>query len=210
MDDPTLGVLGGLLRYPDGRLQPSVGYEHTPVRIAVPWFFPRSSPWLPRALRRVESRPCFYAAPRRDVAWVSGAFLLTRRAVWRHVRGMDELFFMYIEDVDYCRRVRQSGFRVDFTPEVELVHHEGMGRGWAGPHALDWTVDSYFAYTRKFGERGSVGLLRALLHAAFTLRAAAHAARGAWSRSPLERAQRDAYWSTARRIRALASAEVGP
>jgi GT2 family glycosyltransferase len=57
--------------------------------------------------------------------WVSGACLLVRRADAEAVGGLDERFFMYTEDVDFCAAVRACGRRVLFTPEVEIVHLRG-------------------------------------------------------------------------------------
>jgi GT2 family glycosyltransferase len=57
--------------------------------------------------------------------WVSGACLLVRRADAAAVGGLDERFFMYTEDVDFCAAVRARGRRVLFTPDVEIVHLRG-------------------------------------------------------------------------------------
>jgi GT2 family glycosyltransferase len=57
--------------------------------------------------------------------WVSGACLLVRRADAEAVGGLDERFFMYTEDVDFCAAVRARGRKVLFAPEVEVVHLRG-------------------------------------------------------------------------------------
>jgi GT2 family glycosyltransferase len=57
--------------------------------------------------------------------WVSGACLLARRADAEQVGLLDERYFMYTEDVDFCAAVRAAGRRVLFTPEVEIVHFRG-------------------------------------------------------------------------------------
>ena len=59
------------------------------------------------------------------VDWVSGACLLVRRADAEAVGGLDERFFMYTEDVDFCAQIRARGRRILFTPEVEIVHLRG-------------------------------------------------------------------------------------
>jgi GT2 family glycosyltransferase len=63
--------------------------------------------------------------------WVSGACLLVRRADAEAVGGLDERFFMYTEDVDFCAAVRARGRRVLFTPEVEVVHLRGRSAATA-------------------------------------------------------------------------------
>jgi GT2 family glycosyltransferase len=57
--------------------------------------------------------------------WVSGACLLVRRADAEAVGGLDERYFMYAEDVDFCAAIRARGRRILFTPDVEIVHLRG-------------------------------------------------------------------------------------
>lgn len=64
----------------------------------------------------------------REVDWVSGACLLVRRADAEAVGLMDERFFMYTEDVDFCAAIRARGRRVLFTPVAQIVHLRGKSR----------------------------------------------------------------------------------
>jgi GT2 family glycosyltransferase len=57
--------------------------------------------------------------------WVSGACLLVRRADAEAVGGLDERFFMYTEDVDFCAAIRARGRRILFVPDIEIVHLRG-------------------------------------------------------------------------------------
>ena len=66
--------------------------------------------------------------------WVSGACLLVRRADAEAVGLLDERYFMYAEDVDFCAAIRARGRRILFTPDVEIVHLRGRSRASA-PHA---------------------------------------------------------------------------
>jgi GT2 family glycosyltransferase len=61
----------------------------------------------------------------RVVEWVSGACLLVRRAEAEAVGLLDERFFMYAEDVDFCAAIRRRGQKVLFTPAAEVVHARG-------------------------------------------------------------------------------------
>ena len=65
----------------------------------------------------------------RDVDWVSGACMLVRREAAEAVGGMDEAFFMFNEDVDWCRRMNQAGWTVDYVPEATVVHAIGASGG---------------------------------------------------------------------------------
>jgi GT2 family glycosyltransferase len=60
-----------------------------------------------------------------EVDWLSGAAMMFPRVVFDRLGGLDEGFFMYNEDVDFCRRVHDAGFRVVYNPEVAVMHHIG-------------------------------------------------------------------------------------
>ncbi len=98
----------------------------------------------------------------REVDWVSGACLLVRRADAEAVGLLDERYFMYAEDVDFCAAIRARGRRVIFTPEAEVVHL----RGWSVasmPRAVEVAYRrSQLAFYAKH-HPGWVPLLRAYL-----------------------------------------------
>lgn len=147
--DAKLGALGVHLVYCDGRNQPSVGYVHTPFRILLSWIGLSKFEWLPSLFRRTEYAPKFYESSHDNVAWVSGAFLLTRRDLWHKIGGLDERYFMYVEDVDYCKQLKYLGFMVSYIPSVKVVHYEGGGKAWIGQGALVRTMRSYRIYLSK-------------------------------------------------------------
>ncbi|MFZ5571248.1 MAG: glycosyltransferase [Thermodesulfobacteriota bacterium] len=60
-----------------------------------------------------------------NVDWVSGACMIVRRTAIEDVGGMDEQFFMYWEDVDWCKRMWMKGWRVVYYPKTHLVHYVG-------------------------------------------------------------------------------------
>jgi GT2 family glycosyltransferase len=80
----------------------------------------RASGWIDRATRR-----------QRYVDWVSGACLLVRRSAAEQAGLLDERYFLYTEDVDFCAAVRAHGHRVLFTPAAEIVHLRGRSRATA-------------------------------------------------------------------------------
>ena len=65
----------------------------------------------------------------REVDWLAGAFLMVRRAAIDQVGGMDEAFFMFNEDVDWCHRMKDAGWAVAYVPDARVVHHIGASRG---------------------------------------------------------------------------------
>jgi len=96
------------------------------------------------------------------VDWVSGACLLVRRRVSDAVGGLDERFFLYTEDVDFCASVRAQGWKVLFTPVAEIVHLRGRSRATASGQATIAYRRSHLAFYEKHHPR-LAPLLRAYL-----------------------------------------------
>ena len=61
----------------------------------------------------------------REVDWLSGAALCIRRRAWEQVGGFDEAFFMYAEDIDWCLRAHQAGWRMYYVPQAVVMHRIG-------------------------------------------------------------------------------------
>jgi GT2 family glycosyltransferase len=95
-------------------------------------------------------------APTR-VDWVSGACMAVRRETLDAVGPLDERFFMYFEDADLCRRVRDAGYGVYYLPSVEVVHEAGGSTGNRVRAVFD-LHKSAFLYHRKHGKHGPFGL----------------------------------------------------
>ncbi len=70
--------------------------------------------------------PLAAQSPQR-VEVISGAFLLVERALWEQLGGFDELFFMYTEEVDLCRRVSDAGREIWSDPSIVMIHDAGSG-----------------------------------------------------------------------------------
>ncbi|MDA3822163.1 MAG: glycosyltransferase family 2 protein [Bacteroidales bacterium] len=62
-----------------------------------------------------------------EVDWVEGSFMLTRHKLWEDVGGMNEDYFMYVEDIDLCRTIKDLGFKVVLYPYVSYLHYGGYG-----------------------------------------------------------------------------------
>jgi N-acetylglucosaminyl-diphospho-decaprenol L-rhamnosyltransferase len=121
---PQVAVAGPKLRYPDGSVQPSrrrfpsvatLFLESTQLQR----FFPTNA-----VLRQ------YYVEDRSDdepqeVDWLVGACLCVRASAARQIGLLDERFFMYSEELDWCRRFRAAGWRISYVPTAEVVHFEG-------------------------------------------------------------------------------------
>lgn len=84
-----------------------------------------------RGFRPISAFVRHSARRERYVDWVSGACLLVRRFVAVKVGLLDERYFLYTEDVDFCASVRAAGWKVLFTPAAEIVHLRGRSRATA-------------------------------------------------------------------------------
>jgi N-acetylglucosaminyl-diphospho-decaprenol L-rhamnosyltransferase len=147
---PEVGVAGGRLEFPDGTPQtaafrfPTVLSElEDTIRLG----------FVSTMLRRFRVPGPIEDKPHRT-DWVNGASLMVRREVFADVGLMDEGFFLYFEETDFCRRVRRAGWPVWHVPASRVVHLEGQSTGVTGANLakkrrpLYW-FDSRARYFRK-------------------------------------------------------------
>jgi GT2 family glycosyltransferase len=123
-------ALGKAVEYMDQHLDVgALGITHLNVdteRSYQPSFFDFPRPWsdvrdlLGFAEPERPSTPDY--TTEKDVDWVVGSFLLMRRACYEDVGELDERFFMYNEDVDWCFRARRSGWKVRYWPGAQMIH----------------------------------------------------------------------------------------
>lgn len=120
--EPSLGIAGAMLRFPDGSPQWSGGREP-----GLLWLFAQASAFpallgrLP-AWRRV--KPLHPDSPV-DVGWVSGAAMAVRASAWRDLGEFDANYGFYGQDLDLCLRARDRGWRVRLLPGFRALHHQG-------------------------------------------------------------------------------------
>ena len=114
--EPDVGVIGFALRNPDGSRQASAGPYPTLARTLGGLLRPRAR----RKCRHVSSEACS------AVAWVTGGCFLVRRSCFDQLNGLDDRYFLYYEDVDFCRRARAAGWSVWYEPKLGAVHHSPL------------------------------------------------------------------------------------
>ncbi|MEW6319597.1 MAG: glycosyltransferase family 2 protein [Acidobacteriota bacterium] len=84
--------------------------------------------------------------PSVPVDWVSGAAMLARREALAAVGGFDEGYFLYWEDADLCRRLRDAGWLTRYVPAATVVHHVGQSSRHARALAIEAFHDSAYRY----------------------------------------------------------------
>lgn len=139
---PRVGVVGPRLEGERGKIQGgAAGYDPSPVVLFnYATFLYKLFPghfrglWLPQALYR-RGQPV-------EVDWVSGACLLARAEAAAAAGPLNEGFFMYSEDVEWCRRIRGAGYAVVCHAGVGIIHHIGGSARQRGPDFHHHNVDS--------------------------------------------------------------------
>lgn len=89
----------------------------------------------------------------RDSDWVSGACIVFRRIAFESVYGFDERYFMYVEDLDVCWRLRRAGWRVIFEPAAVVTHDQGLSTR----HRAYRMLVAHHASTLRFARKSMSG-----------------------------------------------------
>lgn len=147
---PEVGICGPKVLNPDQSLQkPCRRGEPTPL--AVFSYFTGLYKLFPGS-KRLGGYLLNYLDEDQEasVAGVSGSCMLIRRAVVDQIGYLDERFFAYQEDADYCRRTRQSGWLVYYVPQAQIIHYGSLGGSRVQPFRsiFEWHR-SYYLYYRK-------------------------------------------------------------
>lgn len=122
---PGFGLFAPRLEDEDGTPQISSFRDHSPLSELIR---AAGTGQLTRMLKRFDVPTCTAPNPGR-IDWSSFAAVLLRRKMVDEIGSLDEGYFLYFEDTDYCRTARKAGWGVMHVPEARVVHH----RGGSGP-----------------------------------------------------------------------------
>lgn len=189
---PDAGMLGCRLLNPDGSLQPSCR--------AFPnvWIIFFRSVYLDKLFPRNRWFGADYLGhwghdTVREVDVIKGCCMFVRREVVDQVGLLDERFFIYYEETDWCYRARQQGWKICFTPDAEIIHYGEQTTSRQTPRMTLIQRQSLLKYFRKYHGRAAAFCVRLL--------------------SILETGSRLAYWSLntllSQRRRVYASQKIG-
>jgi N-acetylglucosaminyl-diphospho-decaprenol L-rhamnosyltransferase len=87
----------------------------------------------------------------REVDCLSGAFIIVRREILNKVGGFDERFFMFGEDLDWTYRVKLRGWKVCYSPDVEVLHYQGVSTRTEPKRTYDFYRATLQLYTKYYG-----------------------------------------------------------
>jgi len=172
-----IGVVGPRLVYPDGTTQSTrrrfptrrTGFLESTI-VQQYW---RDN----RVLRR------YYVADRsndeiQDVDWLVGACLLVRRETIDTVGLFDERFFMYAEEVEWCHRIREAGWRIVYLPSASIVHYEGgSSRSNLPTRQINFDTSKVLLYEQLHG-KNTARALRTFLLGSYLVNAGIEASKG--------------------------------
>ena len=182
-----VGALGPQLLNPDGSIQSSRRRFPT----AATGFL--ESTWLeglaPGVLRR------YYALDlpddaMADVDWLMGACIMVPRAIYEEIGGLDEGYYMYSEELDWCRRIKATGRRVVYFPAAQVTHHVGKSSEQAVTARHINFQRAKLRYFRKYHGRVLAGAMRVFLLSNYAWQLILEGAKGLLGSKPALRRQR--------------------
>jgi len=168
---PRVGMIGPQLFYGDGTRQSS--RRRFPTLATAFLESTILQQWFPR--HRILTR--YYMLDTRDdvtqeVDWINGSAMFTRRGVYEQIGGLDEEFFMYSEELDWCYRIKQAGWKIVYLPTAQITHYEGKSSEQAMAQRDIYFNTSKVRYFRKYRGALIAEILRAFLLLTFVYRIA--------------------------------------
>ncbi len=168
---PRAGIVGARLLNQDGSFQASHSRFPSLLQEAL------VLSTLGRRLLRPSfpsAGPGIEAGPRR-VDWVEGACLLVRREAWQEAGGLDEGYFMYAEEVDWCRTLARCGWQTWYAPAARVVHFGGSSSRTRPTQREADLYRSRVRFMRKHYGRGHAAALKGLIVTSTAAKVCAHA-----------------------------------
>lgn len=119
--NPSVGIVGSKLLNEDGTYQLSCGifpslWSEFSSKMMLNRLFKKSR------IFNAHKYGFWDYSNTKEVDWVTGAFLMVRKDAIDIAGGLDENFFMFYEDVDFCKRVKSAGWKIFFYPEASIIH----------------------------------------------------------------------------------------
>jgi hypothetical protein len=172
---PSVGIVGPRVLNDDGTTQSTRRRFPTPLTAIF------ESTWLQSfAPRRVLDR--FYVADQPDdgtfdVDWVQGCALVARREVYAQIGPLDPAYVMFSEELDWCKRAKNAGWRVVYVGDALITHYGGKSTEQVPANKHIYFQQSKLRYFRKFHGRGLALALRVFLLLSYSVQIAQEGAK---------------------------------
>ena len=145
--DPSIGLLMPKIVYPNGDTQHLCKLIPSPKDLILRRFIPSDT--IKKKLENRYELRFFSYNEEAEIPILSGCFMMIRTSVLKTVGGFDERYFMYLEDVDLCRRISDIS-RLVYYPKVSIVHNYEKG-SYKNKKLLIYHVKSAIKYFNKWG-----------------------------------------------------------
>lgn len=124
--NPSCDALCVKLLYPDGGFQPFGGSLPTPLRTIFWTLGIESLPVIKHFIHPIYQYTPGFFDQEQQMEWCSTGFFLMRRKVYDITGGFDDRLFLYMEDVEWCKRIKEGHFKICYTPSINIVHLGGF------------------------------------------------------------------------------------
>jgi N-acetylglucosaminyl-diphospho-decaprenol L-rhamnosyltransferase len=182
VEQPAAGACGAQLRFGDGRFQHGAFRFPSLVQMALDLVPPPALPGGGRLWNWLYNSPLngrydlarWQTGKPFPVDFVLGAALLMRGEALRAIGGLDENYFLYCEEVDWCLRAHQAGWQVLAVPTAQVIHHEGQSSRqvrWPAYERLWRSRLRFFQKHARHYPPGYLALVRATIRLGLHLRA---------------------------------------
>lgn len=199
-ENPRAGVAGAKLLYPDGRLQHSA-FTFPTLAQAFFDFFPLHYRLLNSRLNGRYPRRLYECGEPFPIDHPLGAALMARREAIQQVGLLDERFFIYCEEIDWCMRMKKAGWSIYCVPKAEVVHHEAKSTGQVrGEMFAALWKSRYLLFEKHYG-RFYQWAVRYIVR--LGLRAERRRALAAYERGNISRAELESRLAAYRKVREM-------
>jgi len=167
---PKVGILGPQLLWEDGKIQASGGYFPTLERIFFWAFFLDDLPILGNIIHSYHPHtPSFYWKNKyyqnyHQQDWITGACFFIRKEIINKIGVLDEKFFMYVEELEFCYRAKKAGFETIYYPRAKIIHLGGKSGTSLGATIGEFQGLKYFY--KKHKPKWQLPILKFLLKTA--------------------------------------------
>lgn len=167
VEHETIGAVGPKLLNPDGSIQPSYNRKFPGLLTVIgETLFTSSIKYALHKNRYVKNylikQMYGHHNVNQEVGWTGGACLLVRRKSVDEIGVMDENFFFFYEEMEWCLRMKKGGWKVYYLPEAEVVHHWGKSAERVSDRMFIESHKSRLHYFRKYYGTGALGVVRLL------------------------------------------------
>jgi GT2 family glycosyltransferase len=168
--DLSIGVIGPKLLNEDETLQYSFGYFPSLFRITAWMLFLDDIPGFSQVFSSYHIESEAFYSKRRRVDWVTGACMLVSKEAISSAGILDDDIFMYGEEVEWCYRIKKSGYSVEYIPEVEIIHLKGGSAEKASIAGIAEEFSFILYFFKKHKPSWQMHLIKGILQAGALLR----------------------------------------